>query len=75
MTEIIERGAKPILTCDTGITAHEAVAYAQSRDVDFVITDHHEPGEFCRMQPRLSIPSCCPKTIPWQTWLASEWRS
>ncbi|MFL7870203.1 MAG: single-stranded-DNA-specific exonuclease RecJ [Anaerolineales bacterium] len=45
LTEIIERGAKLILTCDTGITAHEAVEYAKSRDVDFVITDHHDLGE------------------------------
>jgi single-stranded-DNA-specific exonuclease len=44
LTEIIDRGAKLILTCDTGITAHEAVEYAKSRGVDFVITDHHEPG-------------------------------
>src|SRR3990172_2838647 len=43
LTEIIDRGAKLILTCDTGVTAHEAVSYAKSRGVDFVITDHHEP--------------------------------
>jgi len=45
LTEIIDRGAKLILTCDTGITAHEAVEYAKSRGVDFVITDHHDLGE------------------------------
>ncbi len=43
LTEIIDRGANLILTCDTGITAHEAVDYAKSRGVDFVITDHHDP--------------------------------
>ena len=43
LTEIIHRGAKLILTCDTGITAHAAVDYAKSRNVDFVITDHHDP--------------------------------
>ncbi len=31
-----------VVTCDTGIDAHEAVAYARSRGVDVVITDHHE---------------------------------
>jgi len=45
LTEIIDRGAKLILTCDTGITAHGAVDYAKSRGVDFVITDHHDLGE------------------------------
>jgi len=45
LTEIIDRGTKLILTCDTGITAYEAVEYAKSRGVDFVITDHHDLGE------------------------------
>lgn len=30
-----------LLTCDTGIAAHEAVAYTQSRGIDVIITDHH----------------------------------
>ncbi len=44
LAPIIERGTKLILTCDTGISAHEAVNYAKSRGVDFVITDHHDPS-------------------------------
>jgi len=39
---ILDNGVKLIVTCDTGITAHEAVDYANSRGVDVVITDHHE---------------------------------
>ena len=31
-----------VVTCDTGITAHEAVDYAGTLGIDFVITDHHE---------------------------------
>ena len=42
LADLIERGARLILTCDTGITANEAVDYARERDVDFIITDHHE---------------------------------
>ncbi len=42
LAEIIELGAKLILTCDTGITAHQAVDYARSRGVDVVISDHHD---------------------------------
>jgi single-stranded-DNA-specific exonuclease len=42
---ILNDGAKLILTCDTGITAYEAIEYANSRDVDVVVTDHHELGE------------------------------
>ena len=42
---IIDNGAKLIITCDTGITAHEAIDYASSRGVDVVVTDHHDLGD------------------------------
>ena len=42
---ILDHGAELILTCDTGITAYEAIEYASSRGVDVVVTDHHDPGE------------------------------
>jgi single-stranded-DNA-specific exonuclease len=42
---LIDNGAKLIVTCDTGITAHEAVDYAASRGVEVVVTDHHDVGE------------------------------
>ncbi|MBI1854987.1 MAG: DHH family phosphoesterase, partial [Chloroflexi bacterium] len=42
---IIDNGAKLIVTCDTGISAHEAVDYANSRGVDVIVTDHHDLGE------------------------------
>jgi single-stranded-DNA-specific exonuclease len=41
---IIDNGAQLILTCDTGITAYEAIDYANSRGVDVVVTDHHDLG-------------------------------
>lgn len=30
-----------LVTCDTGVTAHEAVLYAAAQGVDTIITDHH----------------------------------
>lgn len=36
---------KLLLTCDTGISAHEAVSFANKKGVDVVITDHHELPE------------------------------
>lgn len=42
---IIENGAKLLLTCDTGITAHDAIDYANSRGLDVIVTDHHDLGE------------------------------
>lgn len=64
---ILDRGVQLVITCDTGITAHEAVEYARSRGVDFVITDHHELGP--------DLPSACavvdPRLLPAQHPLAN----
>jgi len=43
LEEAIAHGAQLILTCDTGVTAHEAVAFARQRGVPVIITDHHDP--------------------------------
>ncbi|MDE2637462.1 MAG: single-stranded-DNA-specific exonuclease RecJ [Chloroflexota bacterium] len=37
----LDGGFDLLLTCDTGVSAHEAVEYAASRGVDTIITDHH----------------------------------
>lgn len=42
LRQVIADGARLILTCDTGIAAHAAVAYARQQRVDVIITDHHE---------------------------------
>lgn len=58
---IIDNGAKLIVTCDTGITAHEAVDYANSRGVDVVITDHHDLGEILPNAFAIINPKLLPK--------------
>ena len=58
---IIDNGAKLIVTCDTGITAHEAVDYANSRGVDVVITDHHDLGETLPNAKAIVNPKLLPK--------------
>ncbi len=45
LEQVIDAGARLILTCDTGIGALDAVAFARQRAVDFVITDHHDLPE------------------------------
>jgi single-stranded-DNA-specific exonuclease len=47
-----------LLTCDTGITAHEAVEYARKKNIDVIITDHHDlpqklPDATAIISPRL----------------------
>ncbi|MEE9166796.1 MAG: single-stranded-DNA-specific exonuclease RecJ [Candidatus Neomarinimicrobiota bacterium] len=40
----VEKGARLLITCDCGISAVEAVEYANSRGIEVIITDHHTPG-------------------------------
>ncbi|MBU0512679.1 MAG: single-stranded-DNA-specific exonuclease RecJ, partial [Chloroflexi bacterium] len=47
-----------LLTCDTGIAAHEAVEFANSRGLDVIITDHHDlpetlPDAYAIVNPKL----------------------
>ncbi len=60
LQEILDHGAKLILTCDTGITAHEAVEVARTRGVDMIITDHHDLPE--SLPPAVAIVN--PKLLP-----------
>jgi single-stranded-DNA-specific exonuclease len=62
LERVIEQGAQLILTCDTGIDANEAVAYAATRGVDIVVTDHHElppelPSAHAIVNPHLLSPT------------------
>lgn len=42
LKKILDEGVQVVLTCDTGISAYEAVAYAHQRGVEVIITDHHD---------------------------------
>ncbi len=50
---LIAAGARLILTCDTGVTAHAAVAHANARGAEVIVTDHHVPGE--GLPPALAV--------------------
>ncbi len=39
-----DSGATLLVTCDTGILAHDAVSSAQAAGIDVIVTDHHTPG-------------------------------
>ena len=41
----IDSGIQLIVTVDNGVSGHEAIAYANSRGVDVLVTDHHELPE------------------------------
>ncbi len=40
-----EKGCRMIIALDCGIKAVEKVAYARSKGIDFIVCDHHTPGE------------------------------
>jgi single-stranded-DNA-specific exonuclease len=41
----VQRGAKLLITVDTGITAHQEIALARSLGLDVVVCDHHQQLE------------------------------
>ncbi len=55
--EWIDQGIQLIITVDNGVAGHEAIAYAQDRGVDVIVTDHHEiqaslPAAYAIIHPR-----------------------
>ncbi len=68
LEEIVRQSApRVLLTCDTGITAHEAVAWANTRGLDVVITDHHDPAETPPPALAVSDPKYLPADHPFAT--------
>ncbi len=61
---ILDGGVKLIVTCDTGITAHDAIDYANSRGVDVVVTDHHDLGETLPNAKAIVNPKLLPENHP-----------
>ncbi len=45
LEHLIGEGARLILTCDVGTTAHRAVAHAHRLGAEVIVTDHHVPGD------------------------------
>ncbi|MBP6558001.1 MAG: single-stranded-DNA-specific exonuclease RecJ [Flavobacterium sp.] len=41
-----DNGCSLIIALDCGIKSIDHVAYAKSKNIDFIICDHHRPGEF-----------------------------
>ena len=67
LSEVIGRGVKLILTCDTGINANEPVDYCNARSVDVVITDHHDLPPQLPKAIAISNPKFLPIDHPFRT--------
>jgi len=69
LERVLDQGVQLILTCDTGIDANEAVAYAVARGVDVIVTDHHElpselPSAYAIVNPHLLPPTHALASLP-----------
>lgn len=42
LRELLDGGPRILLTCDTGISSHDALAYAAGQGMDVIVTDHHQ---------------------------------
>lgn len=57
----VEHGAKVLITCDCGTSAHAAVADLRRRGIDVILSDHHLPGQdapACTAVLNPRIPGC-----------------
>ncbi|MDZ4160192.1 MAG: DHH family phosphoesterase, partial [Anaerolineaceae bacterium] len=41
LKSFLEKGVQLVITCDTGVSAADAVLYAQQQGIGFIVTDHH----------------------------------
>ena len=69
LQQVIQAGAQLILTCDTGISAHTAIDYANAQGVDVIVTDHHDlpehlPAACALVNPKLLPPGHPLETLP-----------
>ena len=64
LKRILDDGAGLVLTCDTGIAAHEAVAYARQRAVDVIVSDHHDLPEMLPQAYAILNPKLLPEGHP-----------
>ncbi len=64
LTPLLDNNVKLLITCDTGITAHKAIDYANSRGADVIVTDHHDLGETLPNAIEIINPKLLPKDHP-----------
>lgn len=69
LADRLRQGVGLLLTCDTGISAHEAVDYANANGVAVVITDHHHlppqlPAAYAAVNPQRLPPGHPLRTLP-----------
>ncbi len=69
LKRLIDAGARLLITCDCGVSDVAEVAYARSRGVDVIITDHHQlppvaPDAYATLDPQLLPPDHPMRGLP-----------
>jgi single-stranded-DNA-specific exonuclease len=64
LEQIVAAGADVVLTCDTGVTAHDPIAYAQAERVDVIVTDHHDLPQNLPDAYAVTDPKMLPESHP-----------
>jgi single-stranded-DNA-specific exonuclease len=64
LKQLIAEGVNLVLTCDTGVTDHEAITYTQAQGVDMVVTDHHDLPSTLPEACAIVNPKMLPETHP-----------
>lgn len=64
LKEFLKNKIDILLTCDTGISEHAAIQYANEQGVDVLITDHHSLPPFLPEAMALVNPQRLPETHP-----------
>lgn len=67
LREFLTPDVKLIITCDTGITAHDAASELKSLGVDLIITDHHSLPEILPEALAVINPHMLPPGHPLET--------
>lgn len=67
LQKFIGLGVDLILTCDTGISSHEAIEFAQSRGIPVIVTDHHDLPEVLPDAEAIVNPKMLPGEHPLST--------
>ena len=64
LQKFIQQGVDLILTCDTGVTSHEAIEFAQNNGVPVIVTDHHDLPDRLPHAEAIINPKMLPLTHP-----------